>query len=306
MKEIQVLAPAKLNLFLKILNKRRDGFHNIETVFEKVSLFDKISLKEIPPNEIIIRSNVKNLATKDNSVYKAASLIKNKFNIKKGLSIYLEKNIPVAAGLAGGSSDAASALKALNTLWNLGLSEKGLLKLSQNIGSDVSLFISKESFILGKGKGDKVSSIKGTKNLKLWHILIAPGIKIATPLAYSLFDRYYLGKKSGFANANLHRKLRLTMPPYSANIIAASLSNRDVSLLNYYSYNTFESLILKRFLDLARIKKNIEEKTKNFVHLSGSGSALFMTFSNRKGAGGLLEKVKKAVKDCRFFLVHTA
>lgn len=305
MKEIQVLAPAKLNLFLKILNKRQDGFHNIETVFEKISLFDKIILKEIPSNEIIIRSNVKNLATKDNLVYKAASLIKRKFNINKGLNIYLEKNIPVAAGLGGGSSDAASALKALNTLWKLGLSEKGLLNLSQDMGSDVSLFILKESFILGKGKGDEVSSIKGAKGLKLWHILIAPDIKIPTPLVYSLFDRYYLGKKSSLANANLHKKLRLTMPPYSANIITCSLFKRDVSLLNYYSYNTFESLILKRFLDLARIKKNIEEKTKDFVHLSGSGSALFMTFSNRKGAGGLLEKVKKAAGGCRFFLVHT-
>ncbi|MDD5292049.1 MAG: 4-(cytidine 5'-diphospho)-2-C-methyl-D-erythritol kinase [Candidatus Omnitrophica bacterium] len=305
MKQIDVLAPAKINLFLKILNRRSDGFHNIETVFEKVSLSDRIIFKNIPQNKVVVDSNIKSLCGKNSSVYKAACLIKEKFKINKGVSIYLDKNIPMAAGLGGGSSDAASTLKALNGLWKMGLSDESLLNLSRNIGSDDPLFILKGSFILGKGKGDKVSRIKGVDGLKLWHILIAPKIKVSTPFAYSLFDRHYLGVRKACAGFDLPKKMKLTMPPYGANIITRSLFNRDVSLLNYYSYNTFESLILRQFPKLAKIKKAIEEKARDFIHLSGSGSTLFITFSNRKGAEGLLEKIGKVAPDCRLFLVHT-
>jgi len=305
MKQIEVLAPAKINLFLKILNRRDDGFHDIETVFEKISLSDRIVFKNIPQNKVIVNSNGKSLCGKNNSVYKAACLIKDKFKIKSGVSVYLDKNIPMAAGLGGGSSDAASTFKALNSLWELGLNDKNLLNLSQNIGSDVPLFMLKDSFILGKGKGDEVSPIKGTEDIKLWHILISPNIKIPTPFAYSLFDRHYLGIKKAISAFDLPGRLKLTIPPYSVNIITCSLLNRDVSLLNYYSYNTFDSLVLRRFPRLAKIKKALERKTRDFIHLSGCGSTLFITFSNRKGAGGLLEKISRVAPDCRLFLVHT-
>ena len=305
MKAIEVLAPAKVNLFLKILNRRNDGFHDIETVFEKISLFDRIAFREIPRNTIVFKSNLKGLSAKNNSIYRAASLIKRKFRISQGLDIYLDKRIPVAAGLGGGSSDAAYTIQALNGLWKLGLSAKELLNLASAIGSDAALFMLKESFVLGKGRGERVFPIKVKDNFKLWHILIVPKVEVSTPRAYSLFDKYYLEKKVAFQGAILHRKLRLTMPPYSVNIIVRALLSRDVSLLNYYSYNTFESLILRQFPELAGIKRAIEEKTGNFVYLSGSGSALFLTFSNRKGVGGLLGKVRKAAGNCRLFLVHT-
>jgi len=305
MKQIEVLSPAKINLFLKILNRRKDGFHDVETVFEKVSLFDRIILRENPCGEIVFSSNIKELSTKDNYICKAALLIKKEFNIKQGVSIYLEKNIPVAAGLGGGSSNAACTILALNRFWKLGLSNKELVNLARKTGSDAASFILKGSFISGKGRGDVVCPIKGTEKLKLWHILIAPNIRISTPYAYSVFDMYYLEKKVAFQGGNLHRKMRLTMPTYSANIILHALLSRDVSLLNYYSYNTFESLILRQFPKLARIKKAIEKETGSFVYLSGSGSTLFLTFSNRKGAEGLLGRIGKKVKNSRLFLVHT-
>ena len=188
MKQIEILAPAKVNLFLKILNRRKDGFHDIETVFEKVSLFDRIIFRENPCREIVFSSNLKSLNSINNSICKAALLIKDRFKVKQGVSIYLDKNIPIAAGLGGGSSDAAYTIQALNRFWKLGLSDKELLDLAKTIGSDVALFMLKGSFILGKGRGDKVYPIKGTNSLKLWHILIAPNIKISTPYAYSVFE----------------------------------------------------------------------------------------------------------------------
>ncbi|MBL7130508.1 MAG: 4-(cytidine 5'-diphospho)-2-C-methyl-D-erythritol kinase [Candidatus Omnitrophica bacterium] len=307
MKQIQILAPAKINLFLKILNKRKDDYHNIETIFEKVSLFDKIILRESPKNDVIIESNVKDLRFlgKSNTVYKAIHLIKKRLRVKRGIYAYVEKSIPIGAGLGGGSSDAVATLKGINRLWRLGLCKKDLLNLSKNIGSDVPLFMLNGSFLLGKGRGEELSRIPGTSNLKLWHILVVPNLKISTHYAYSLFDKYYLSKKRGVRSGVLQGKLRLTIPTYSANIITYALLNRDVSLLNYYSYNSFKSLILREFTKLSSLNRILENINRDFVHLSGSGSALFMTFSDRKEAEYPIRKIKKVVSKCNCFLVHT-
>ncbi|MFC1709471.1 4-(cytidine 5'-diphospho)-2-C-methyl-D-erythritol kinase [Candidatus Omnitrophota bacterium] len=307
MKQVQTLAPAKINLFLRILNKRRDGYHNIETVFEKVSLFDKLILKDNVEDEIVVRSSSKDPCFRDenNTVYRAIELVKKKLGIRRGVVVYLEKNIPVGAGLGGGSSDAVAVLKGLNRLWRLGLSQRALTELSQNIGSDVPLFVSEDNFLLGKGRGELLYRIPGTKNLKLWHILVVPDFRISTLYAYSLFDRHFLSKKISTRGSFWPRKLRLTIPAYNANIITRALLSRDVALLNYYSYNSFRSLILRRFARLSGLNRTLENINRDFVHLSGSGSTLFMTFSNRKGAENLVEKIKKAVKGCSIYVVHT-
>jgi len=307
MRQIQILAPAKINLFLKIFNKRKDGYHDIETVFEKISLFDKVVLREIPGNQIIINTNSEDpcFLGKNNTIYRAILLVKHRFRIKKGISVYIEKNIPIGAGLGGGSSDAMATLKGLNKLWRLGLSEKKLLELSEEIGSDVPLFIIDGNFLLGKGRGEKLSIIPRTKKLRLWHVLVVPNFKIPTTYAYCLFDKHFLGKNRVFGGSNYPEKLRLTIPSYSANIITCALSKRDVALLNYYSYNSFKGLLLRKFTRLYRLNRILENISKDFVHLTGSGSALFMTFSKRKEAEHLVRKTKRAVRGCSVFLVST-
>ena len=307
MRHIQVLAPAKINLFLKILNRRRDGYHNIETVFEKISLFDKLKLKEIAENKIIVnfKTNKSYLLANNSTVHRAISLLKKQFKIKKGVNAYIEKQIPIGGGLGGGSSDAAAVLKGLNRLWKLGMTKKELLEFASDIGSDVPLFILKDNFLLAEGRGEVLSVIPGTKNLKLWHILVVPDFKISTPFAYQLFDRHFIGTKMAKKTGVLQEKLRLTIPAYSANIITCALFNRDVSLLNYYSYNSFRSVILKQFARLFRLSKELEKISGGPVHLSGSGSTLFMTFSNRKEAEYLVRKIKKTIVSCSIFVVHT-
>lgn len=307
MKSIKVLAPAKINLFLRILNKRRDGFHDIETVFEKISLFDKILIKEIPQDDIKVESNCREISLlgKNNTIYKAISLIKRKFRIKKGIYAYIEKNIPIKAGLGGGSSDAAATLEGLNRLWRLGLSTKELLNIAKNIGSDVPLFILKDSFLLGRGKGEKLTKIRGAGSIKLWHILINSGIKISTPHAYSLFDKHFFARNRGLKSKNYQKKMRLTIPPYSVNIIIHALFNRDVSLLNYYSYNIFEDLVVRKSPRLAKLKRSLEKITREFVHMTGSGSTLFMTFSSKKEASRIANKVGKVIDRCCCFIVST-
>jgi len=328
MKQIEVLAPAKINLFLKIVNKRIDGFHDLETVFEKVSLFDKLTLKEVKGENIVLTSNSRRVPlNKDNTVYKAIELVRDKFKIKRGISVHIEKNIPQRAGLGGGSSDAVAALRGINELWRLGLSTDDMLDFAKQIGSDVALFVLKDSFLLGKGRGERLTPIRVAKGLKLWHILITPNFGISTPLAYHLFDKHFMLRSS----TEKALRLKLTIPDYSANIITHALFNRDVSLLNYYSYNSFAGFLFKDFPRLASIKKSLEEilfdtstasscgkkrrsvstlsfcRRVDFIHVSGSGPTLFLTFSGRKEASETLSKIEKRLeKDrCQSFLVHT-
>jgi 4-diphosphocytidyl-2-C-methyl-D-erythritol kinase len=135
---------AKLNLYLEVLNKRKDGFHNIRTIFERISLCDKIFLKSRPDGKIRITSPSKEIPKdKTNLAFKSAKILKSALNIKEGVEIKIIKNIPVSAGLGGGSSNAAATLLGLNKLWGLNLSKKRLVSFAKEIGSDVPFFISK-------------------------------------------------------------------------------------------------------------------------------------------------------------------
>ena len=131
-------APAKINLGLDILGKRPDGLHELAMVMASIDLADRLYLEEIPENKIIIETNKAFLPTdKKNHVYEALELVKERFEIKQGLRVKIHKEIPVAAGLGGGSTDSAAALRAVNRLWNLGLSVKELASLGAEVGSDV-------------------------------------------------------------------------------------------------------------------------------------------------------------------------
>lgn len=307
MKTIEILAPAKINLFLKIINKRKDDFHTIETVFEKVSLCDKLLIKECPGKDIVIASNSRYLSSlkKNNLVYRAADCLRRKNKIKHGVFVYLEKNIPIAAGLGGGSSDAASVLQGLNLLWRLGLTQKDLVAFSRHIGSDVALFMFHSGFLVGRGRGDEITPCPALNSLQLWHILIIADVAVSTPRAYVLFDKHFFAKETHSKKPYLAKKMHLTIPDYSATIITHALLKRDVSLLNYYSYNSFKDIIVKQFPQVARLKKKIEAFSKEVVHLSGSGPSLFITFSQRKEALSLAKKLQNSVRGCRFFLVST-
>src|SRR3989338_8645492 len=136
---------AKINLYLKIGKKLKSGYHNIQSIMQPIELHDNISFEKLDENRIILESNNKELESKNNLAYKAALLLKNKLNIKEGVRITIEKQIPLASGLGGGSSNAANTLIALNNLWKLKLSKNKLISLALEIGSDVPFFIVGES-----------------------------------------------------------------------------------------------------------------------------------------------------------------
>ena len=140
--KLLVKAPAKINLSLDVLGKRQDGYHEVKMIMTTIDLADRLELMELAEDRIEILSHNRYVPDDQrNLAYQAAKLLKEKFNVKKGVSITIEKTIPVAAGLAGGSSDAAATLRGLNKLWNLGLTIDQLAELGAEIGSDVSFCV---------------------------------------------------------------------------------------------------------------------------------------------------------------------
>ncbi|MAQ98504.1 MAG: 4-(cytidine 5'-diphospho)-2-C-methyl-D-erythritol kinase, partial [Gammaproteobacteria bacterium] len=136
MNKIQINSPAKINLFLKVKEKNQDGYHNIDTSFQLIDLFDRMSF-ETSDNGIVIKSNESFLENKNNTIYRSAKLLLKFIDGEMGVNIKIEKSIPIGAGLGGGSSNAASTLIALNKLWNLELSKDKLIKIAKKIGADV-------------------------------------------------------------------------------------------------------------------------------------------------------------------------
>jgi len=177
-----IRAPAKVNLFLEVLAKRPDGYHDIETLMVAVNIFDTLKFREDSSGDIRLTCNRPELSTgPDNLVVRAAALLKRQTGCEKGARIRLVKRIPLAAGLAGGSSDAAVTLIGLNRLWKLQLSPKQLMSLATELGSDVAFFFSTPTAWC-TGRGEQVRPLRLGK--PLWFVLVCPPFGISTALVY--------------------------------------------------------------------------------------------------------------------------
>ncbi len=244
MNRIAVNSYAKLNLYLRVLNKRKDGYHNIETLFEKIGLCDKIILKIRPDKKINIKCACPQVP-EDNSnlAYKAARLLQDDLNLNKGVDITLIKRIPVAAGLAGGSGNAAAVLKGLNKLWGLNLTRRRLLIYAKQLGADVSFFLYEAPFAIGRSRGDKIKPLNNLNQAKFWHILVVPRINSPTQLIYGEWDEFY-------------QKRRLTTAKYNVKILILALRKSDFSLINKTLFNGLEQVSASVYPQIRQVKKN--------------------------------------------------
>ncbi|PDO11098.1 MAG: 4-(cytidine 5'-diphospho)-2-C-methyl-D-erythritol kinase [Candidatus Reconcilbacillus cellulovorans] len=183
-------APAKINLSLDVFHKREDGYHEVEMVLTTIDLADRLEIQPWPRDEITLSGTSGYVPLNENNlVYRAARLLKERFDIRSGVHIRLEKRIPVAAGLGGGSSDAAAVLRGLNRLWNLGLSTKDLEKLGAELGSDVPFFV-RGGTAIARGRGELLEPIDAPP--ACWVVLAKPAAGISTA---SVYARYHPGDK---------------------------------------------------------------------------------------------------------------
>ncbi len=185
MKTRNFKSPAKMNLYLRVLNKRKDGFHNLDSSFQLIDLFDQIEITNIDTNEIEIECNPNIIKTKNNIVYAAVNILRERYKADKGIRIKIKKNIPIGAGLGGGSSNAATVLIALNQIWDLKIQIHDLMEIGKTLGADVPFFIKGENAHVS-GIGDILTKKESDKAK---YILICPDISISTKDMFLCLDR---------------------------------------------------------------------------------------------------------------------
>ncbi|KMJ56644.1 4-(cytidine 5'-diphospho)-2-C-methyl-D-erythritol kinase [Alkalihalophilus lindianensis] len=249
-----VKAPAKINLSLDAIKKREDGYHEVEMIMTTVDLADRLDLTstedgkiKVDVSEGFVPSDHRNLA------YQAASLLKERYQVKQGVSIYITKRIPVAAGLAGGSSDAAATLKGLNDLWSLGLSLDELATLGAEIGSDVS-FCVYGGTALATGRGEIIKHIDSPP--PCWVILAKPPIGVSTADVYKRLN----------VNEVEHAK--------TEQMIEA-IKNQDFKGICNHLHNVLETVTLDMHPEVRKIKEQMQRFGADGVLMSGSGPTVF-------------------------------
>lgn len=258
-------APAKINLSLDVLSKRSDGYHNIEMIMTTIDLADRIILNELAEDRVEISLESRYVPSDErNLAYQAASLFKQTYEIHKGVHITIEKNIPVSAGLAGGSADAAAVLKGLNRLWSMQISEEELLKLGAALGTDVPFCICGQTAIV-KGRGEIVEPLPSPP--PCWVVLAKPDIGVSSR---TIFQQIVMGD---------------IVHPQTAKVIKALKENNFEKLCQSLG-NALEPLTIKQHPEVEQIKHVLKQAGATAALMSGSGPTVY----------GLVEHERKARK----------
>jgi 4-diphosphocytidyl-2-C-methyl-D-erythritol kinase len=275
-------SPCKVNLILNILGKRADGFHELETVMQPVPLFDEISL-ERGGNGIQLTCNVPELPVDSkNLVYRAADEFLKLHNLRAGVRIHLQKNLPLAAGLGGGSGNAATTLLGMNELFGSPLPLKALDSIAATLGSDIPFFLYDKP-ALATGRGEKVRTLENFPALKgRAFFLVHPGFGISTPWSYQNLARF---PKDQNGTAGRAEKL------------AAALQTNDWNAIRENIYNSLEAPAFDKFPVLQLYKEFLRENGALGSLMSGSGSTTFAIAENLAAADALAEKFKSQFGD---------
>lgn len=279
------LSPAKLNLVLKIKGTdASDNYHFIESVFDPVSLYDILDVEITKDRKIKVIDYFKKLKIKQekNIVYKAVKMILKEFRVKAGVKITLYKHLPHGAGMGGGSSNAATAIMALNKLLGLKMTNAQMAKIGFKCGADVPFFIyGKPAFVTGKGEKIKKYARKGI----FWYVVVVhKSVKVATKDAYGWFDA----------------ELNLTNTKSYTNIIYGYKKS-----IFTFLYNDFESVIYRHYPVLKEVRDSLLKQDCIDASLSGSGSAVFGLFDSRKAALTAYKKMRTEWKGSFVGLAHS-
>lgn len=269
-------AYAKINILLDVVGKREDGYHLLKMIMQNIDLYDEVSVDKIKKG-IEISCNKEYVPIDERNIaYKAAKLFMNKYNINSGVKIVINKNIPVAAGLAGGSTDAAAVLKIMNKLFEVNVSKEELMKIGLELGADVPYCI-EGGTALCEGIGEELTRLKSFKNHIL--VLVKPPFGVSTREVYKAFD---LNK------AKIH--------PDADNIIK-KIEEDDLTYVAANMKNLLENVTLKKYRNLIAIKEQMIELGAIGSLMSGSGPSIFAFFDDMFKAQKCYDKMKKNYSD---------
>jgi 4-diphosphocytidyl-2-C-methyl-D-erythritol kinase len=286
---VKIRAPAKINLTLRVVGKRADGYHLLDTIMVPVSLYDEIEIHQIRrtaavraryPALIEIRCNHPQVPLgQGNIAYRAAELLMRKAKIRQPVAIRIRKKIPVGAGLGGGSSDAAAVLVGLNRMWKLRLSVRQLERLALRLGADVPFFIQGKP-ARARGIGEKLSLLP--KMRRRWLVLVYPGFPVATAWVFG----------------NLPLKLTKVGVNTSIATLRESPDKLDTLLIN-----DLEQVTLRRYPEIVRIKSLLSLAGAAGALMSGSGSSVFGVFKSKRMAELAFRRMRHE-EGVQAFLVH--
>ena len=257
--------PAKINLGLFILGKRPDGYHDLETLFQMISLYDTVELESLKSTIELVCDNPNVPIDESNLMIRAARLLQEVAPRKTGLGcrMVLTKKIPMGAGLAGGSGNAAGVLMGLNRLWDLKLKSDALSAIAARLGSDIPFFLSAPS-ALGQGRGERLTPLPSPKKFHV--IVVFPRVSMATAEVYQALN------------------LDLTKNSKNINILREFFSQSKITSLGAHLHNDLEPIVIKRLPIIASIKQKLDSLNADGTLLSGSGSAVFGIFEDSRKA----------------------
>ncbi len=263
--KLEIRAPAKVNLFLEVLNKRPDGYHNINSLFQAVSLYDRLEFKinDQPGVTLELVDDIDLPTGNDNLVCRSYTIMREQFDLRRGLDVRLDKQIPVAAGLGGGSADGAATILACNLLFGLKLSRNRMARLSLEIGSDLPFYFTGGQALVS-GRGEVVEPLEVPTGYTI--VLVSPGQPVSTAEAYGLLKMDLTKHKDQF-----------TLPPC-----------RDVNEFFealHMTGNDFEEVLGASYPVLGRIRNVLLQAGAALTRLSGSGPTMFGLFVNAPGLG---------------------
>ena len=278
---MRVAAPAKVNLYLRLLAKERSGYHQLETLYSAVDFSDEIVLHRTERGVSVEVEGLSVGPEEENLVYRAADALLDAAGYPMGVHVHLTKNIPVGAGLAGGSSDAGATLRALNTLLAQPFSASALLQIGGRLGADVPFFASGAGATLAWGRGERLLPLLDPPRLPV--LLALPSLRVATTEAYE-----YVSVPERIVPATL------ALDAFGRPETLAALAEND-----------FEASVFERHPELSKLREAVHEAGALTARLSGSGAALYGLFNDREAAEGASASLSASWADARFVVTET-
>lgn len=276
MKSMEIKAYAKINLSLDVLGKRPDGYHDVKMIMQQIDLFDEVKVTESEEKGIRIETNLHCLPVDSSNIaYKAAQMIMDEYRIEKGLKITIKKNIPVAAGLAGGSTDAAAVLKGLNEMWQLNMTLDELMKRGRQLGADVPFCIL-GGCALAEGIGEILTPIQGPDFLV---VLSKPPIGVSSGAVYQKLD------------------LKEVKEHPDTDVLISAIKENRINDIPSNMVNVLENVTLKEYPIVMYTKNIMTQCDPIAAIMSGSGPTVFGIFNNREKAEYAYQKLLKINKD---------
>jgi 4-diphosphocytidyl-2-C-methyl-D-erythritol kinase len=296
MTKYRLLAPAKINLHLEILGRRSDGFHELAMIMQSVGLADIVEVQSRPGKQIVLQCDRPEVPSdRTNLAYRAAELMSRRFPAAaRGLEISLHKRIPMAAGLAGGSGNAAAVLVGLNLLWDLGATQADLQEIGAELGSDVPFCISGGTAI-ATGRGEAIDNLP---SLQQGAVVLGKyrSIEVSTPWAYGAYrEQFGQSYPATLVGGGKH-----------AQALVQAISQQDLRSIGQHLYNDLEKVVLPAYPQVAALRAAFNRTDNLGVLMSGSGPTVFAWVQNLEEGAAIAAQIRQEIPDPDLELFTTA